>query len=450
MPNAIGPSRLVGREQESKALLALLERRGPQRVGAVVGPPGIGKTSVWLEALSGATACGYLVLSTRAIETEARFSFAALADLVGGVIGDVLPALPRPQARALEAALALSDSDAVPLEGIVAFAFLSALRQLAATRPVLVAIDDAQWLDAPSRGIVEFAFSRIGSEPIVAITTVRGDLPPWLRRAVPEDRLLTLELGPLSVGALHELLRARTGVALPRPALLRIWETSGGNPFFAIELSHALHRRGGRVDPGEEPPMPADLEELLHARLDALDAPATEVARIVAALAEPTVSLIEMAEGRRARRDYPTRSLRGSWSSTASAFASRIRSFAPRCGRGPRRRSADRCTRASRCSCRASRSALVTWRWLRVGPAGRSRRSSRKRRSGCAPAERPPPRSSASSPCASRHRKTPTRRVAVLSNARTATERRVTDNARSRCSSRRCKARHLDRCARTC
>ena len=117
---------------------------------------------------------------------------------------------------------------------------------------------------------------------------------------MPEARLRRIELGPLSVGALHELLRTRVGAVLPRPTLLRIWETSAGNPFFALELASALQRRGGRVDPGEELPIPSNLEELVHERVDRLGAPGLEVARVVAALADPTVRLVEAAAGRRA------------------------------------------------------------------------------------------------------------------------------------------------------
>src|SRR6266545_2773697 len=79
--------------------------------------------------------------------------------------------------------------------------------------------------------------------------------------------------------------------------LVRLWETSRGNPFFAVELATALRRRGGTLAPGEELPIPADVGELLHARVDELGAAALEVARAVAALAEPTVALVEAALG---------------------------------------------------------------------------------------------------------------------------------------------------------
>ena len=244
---------------------------------------------------------GYLVLSCRPAEAEAAFSFVGLADLIGGVVPDVLPQLPRPQRRALEAALALSESEGPPAEeGVVAFAFLSTLRKLAVGNRLLLAIDDVQWLDAPSLTMLRFALTRLQAEPVAAILTARDEVPPWLGRGVSAGRLLTVELGPLSVGALHELLRTRVGAALPRPTLLRIWEASGGNPFFALELASALRRRGGRVGPDEELPIPSNLEELVHERIDRLGAPGLEVARVVAALADPTVRLVEAAAGRRA------------------------------------------------------------------------------------------------------------------------------------------------------
>jgi len=299
---AVSVPNLVGREDELAALLDFLDARDEVLTAAVVvGEAGIGKTTLSIAAVEAAETRGYLVLACRPSEAEARFSFAGLADLVGSVVPDVLPQLPRPQRRALEAALALSESDGAPAEeGVVAFAFLNILRSLAADNRLLLAIDDVQWLDAPSLAMLRFALPRLETEPVAAVLTARDEVPLWLTRAVSAERLLTIELGPLSVGALHELLRTRVGGVLPRPTLLRIWETAGGNPFFALELAAALQRRGGEVDPGAELPIPLNLEELVHERLDRLEGPGDEVARVVAALVDPTVLLVEAAAGRRA------------------------------------------------------------------------------------------------------------------------------------------------------
>jgi DNA-binding CsgD family transcriptional regulator len=293
---------LPGREDELAALLDLLEAPDELPAAAVVvGEAGIGKTTLWLAAVEAAQARGYLVLSCRPAEAEAAFSFVGLADLIGGVVSDVLPQLPRPQRRALEAALALSESEGAPAEqGVVASAFLGTLRNLGVSNRLLLAVDDIQWLDAQSLAMLRFALARLEAEPVAAILAAREDVPLWLRRGVPDERLLRVELGPLSVGALHELLRTRVGAVFPRPTLLQIWATSGGNPLFALELAYALQRRGGSVRPGEELPIPSNLEELVHERVDRLGAHGLELARIVAALADPMVRLVEAAAGRRA------------------------------------------------------------------------------------------------------------------------------------------------------
>ena len=189
---AVASRELVGREEELASLLDLLNARDElPAVAVVTGDAGIGKTTVWLAAVEAARARGYLVLSCRPAEAEAAFSFVGLADLIGGVVPDVLPELPRPQRRALEAALALSESDGPPAEeGVVAFAFLSTLRKLAADNRLLLAIDDVQWLDAPSLAMLRFALPRLEAEPVAVILTARDEAPLWLRRGVSEARLL--------------------------------------------------------------------------------------------------------------------------------------------------------------------------------------------------------------------------------------------------------------------
>jgi len=289
---------LVGREEEVGWIVRLLDAPA-QLPGAVVvqGEAGIGKTTLWLAGIVAAAARGYAILSCRPSEAETRFAFAGLADLLGDAAGDLLPELPPIQRRALEAALLLGESEIHADDRAVAAAFLGALRLLASDRPLCLTVDDIQWLDEASVTTLRYALARLDSEPIAALLAVRGGVPPWLRRAVPEARLQTIEIGGLSVSGLQELLRARLDTTFPRPTLIRLWETSGGNPFFALELASALQRRGGTLAPGDELPIPADLDELLHARLDALTPTALEAARMVAALADPTVPLVERAIG---------------------------------------------------------------------------------------------------------------------------------------------------------
>jgi DNA-binding CsgD family transcriptional regulator len=292
---------LVGRDEELGTVAGFLDAV-VELPGAIVlrGEAGIGKTALWLAGVDAAAARGYRILSSRPSEAETGYSFAGLADLLGEAVGDVLSELPPIQQRALEAALLLGETDARADDRAIAAAFLAALRLLAARGPLCVAVDDAQWLDAASVAALTFALARLDDEPVAALLAVRGDAPDWLRRAMQEGTLRTIDVGALSVGAIHELLRTRLDVTFPRPTLIKLCETSGGNPFFALELAAALQRRGRAVAPGEPLPIPANLDELLRARLDGLSPAALAVARAVAALADPAMPLVEAAVGVRA------------------------------------------------------------------------------------------------------------------------------------------------------
>ncbi len=271
--------RLLGREEELGAIVRILDAPEQLPCMAVLpGEAGIGKTTLWLAGLDAASHRGYRVLSCRPSEAETGFSFAGLSDLLGDAVDRVVPQLPPIQRRAVEAALLLGRSEARADERAIAAAFLGTLRLLAAEGPLCLAVDDLQWLDAASLATIRFALPRLEREPVAALLAVRGSVPPWLRRVGPEERLRTVEVAGLSVGAIHELLRTRLDTTFPRPTLIRIWETSAGNPFFALELGRALQRRGGTLAPGEGLPIPTDLDELLRERLDGLSGEAVEVA----------------------------------------------------------------------------------------------------------------------------------------------------------------------------
>ena len=99
---------VVGRDEEMSALHALLDRRdvlpGPVAI-ALEGEAGIGKSTIWRAGVEQARAAGLRVLSARPAESERGLAHAALGDLFGDVLDDVLPALTPPRRRALEVAL---------------------------------------------------------------------------------------------------------------------------------------------------------------------------------------------------------------------------------------------------------------------------------------------------------------------------------------------------------
>lgn len=294
---------LVGRQAELATIEGVFARAGSgPRAIFLEGDAGIGKTHLWKGGVQRAREHGFRVLSTRPGGSEVQLAFAGLADLLDGVAAETLPKLPPPQRRALEVALLLEEpGDGAPDDRAVAAAFLGALRLLAAGGPVVVAVDDLQWLDASSERVLEFACRRLEAEPVAVLATVRvgpgARRPDELARAFGDERLERLRVGPLTVAALYELVVAHLDVALPRPVLLQVHECSGGNPFFALELVRALQRSGAEPAPGEPLPVPASLRELVEGRLAQLPRPAGATLRFASALSRPTVTVVERAVG---------------------------------------------------------------------------------------------------------------------------------------------------------
>ena len=285
---------IVGRDEELAAVADFLDGDFPAAV-VLAGEAGIGKTTVWRAALGEARERDMRVLVCRPAESEARLSFAGLADLLEPVLDDTLGALPSVQRRALEAALLLSEDERPPPDQrTISTACLGVLRRLAGEGRVLVAVDDVQWLDPPTALVLEFVARRLAEEPagLVVAERVAGDgvAPLGLERADLEVRRVTL--GPLSAGALHRLLRDQIGATLTRPALHRVHEASGGNPFYALELVRALQVRGGGIEPGRPLPVPETLEAILRERLEALPKEVRDVVAAAAALARPTESIL--------------------------------------------------------------------------------------------------------------------------------------------------------------
>jgi DNA-binding CsgD family transcriptional regulator len=262
-----GPE-LFGRDRELEAGRRFLA--GDRARGLVVqGAAGIGKTAVWRALLDAARTDGYQVLECVGDSAEARLTFVGLGDLLQEVVDAVLPQLPAPQARALEVALLRFDAGDSPSEPLaVAAGVVGALHALAAQGPVLIAIDDVPWLDPASAEVVTFAARRLRVGGVRFLLTRRSRTTSSLERAL-EPEVERLEVGPLSLGAVRRMLVERLGLALPRHLLRRIYDTTLGNPLFALELGRMLVEQELPA-PGEDLPVPETVEELLGARVTRL------------------------------------------------------------------------------------------------------------------------------------------------------------------------------------
>jgi hypothetical protein len=141
---------ILGREPELALLDEFLRSAGSPKAVVLRGEPGIGKTSLWEAGVALGRKHGLRVLRARGSGAETGLSFAALIDLLDGVDLQELDGLPAPQRNALEVVLLRAASmDTPPEAHAIAIGLLNALRSLAAGAPLLVAVDDLQWLDGP-------------------------------------------------------------------------------------------------------------------------------------------------------------------------------------------------------------------------------------------------------------------------------------------------------------
>jgi DNA-binding CsgD family transcriptional regulator len=276
----VGNPEIVGREVELAAIGAFLDSSGPSRALVLEGGAGIGKTTLWEAAVDAAQRRGRRVLSTRPSEAEAHLSFAALIDLLDGVDLREL-GLPDPQSRALDVALLRAEpARRAPEPGAIALGFLTALRALAAQDQLAIALDDEQWLDAPSVDVLTFTCRRLRDESILLLVTRRPGPPSVLDEALAADAV-RLELGPLSFGATRSLLSTRLGLNLPRQVLRRLVDTTLGNPLFALTVGQTISDDGVPA-PGDGLPVPDTVEDLLGTRVSRLP---TSTRRLLLAVA---------------------------------------------------------------------------------------------------------------------------------------------------------------------
>ena len=290
-------SEIIGRETELSSLRAFIDEinSGPAAL-VLEGAAGIGKSTLWEAGVAHARAQGVRVMLSRPAEAERDLGYVALADLLDGVVDEVLPELLAPRRRALEVTLLREEAvgDAVDPRTL-AVAVRDALRLVSELGPTLIAVDDAQWLDPSSSHALAFAVRRLGATPVgLLLARRRGETTRQseLERAFGPQRVRSVCVGPLSPGALHRLLRDRMQRPFARQTLLRIHERSGGNPFFALELARILPEE---VDPLAPLAVPDTVEELLMERISALPPATRRALALAAAVGTASESLLQRA-----------------------------------------------------------------------------------------------------------------------------------------------------------
>ncbi len=254
---------LLGRAPERQALMDVLERarRGESAVLVLAGEAGIGKTA--LLDLAAELATGMQVLRARGVESEARVLFGGLLELLRPALG-ALDRIPEPQAEALGGALALRPGGARDRFAVGA-ATLSVLAATAEEQPLLVLVDDVQWLDASSAEALVFAVRRLLADPVAVILATRDGAPSPLDGA----GLPTLRVTGLGREDAAALLAQSGTSPLGDDVVERLYHSTAGNPLALIELAPEAPRLASA--PVDTPvPVVTSVAQAFADRLEAL------------------------------------------------------------------------------------------------------------------------------------------------------------------------------------
>jgi DNA-binding CsgD family transcriptional regulator len=224
-------------------MLDQLVARIPEQGGALVlrGDPGIGKTALLAVASAAARSKGVCVLRTAGAQSEIGLAFAGLHQLLRPVL-TWLDRLPEPQRNALSAAFGVLDVPA-PDPFMIALAALNLLACAAERVPLLLVVDEAQWLDPPTARALAFIARRVDAEPIAVLFALRNGVVSTIDGAeLPE-----LRLGGLGDEAAGELVDASAGDLAPS-LRRRVLQIAAGNPLALLELPEALRLEDARID----------------------------------------------------------------------------------------------------------------------------------------------------------------------------------------------------------
>jgi DNA-binding CsgD family transcriptional regulator len=254
---------LVGRATEVGELKRRVARlrRGEGSATLVSGEPGVGKTALIQDLCLRAREVQ--ILRADGMEAEASLGYSVLADICRPLL-DVIERLPEPQAAALSGALALSPAAGLDRFAVYAGA-LSLLSAAAEQQPLLICVDDAQWIDVESAQALAFCARRIYAERIMLVLIAReGESLPF-----PTSAFEPLAIAGLDVDAAREIVRTVSGARITSLVASELHAATGGNPLALIESTSVLSaaQLEGRAAIEGPLAMGAEIERLFWRRI---------------------------------------------------------------------------------------------------------------------------------------------------------------------------------------
>ena len=253
----------------------------------VEGPPGIGKTHHLTRLLE--QAGEWRILRAQPAQAEVRLVGSALLDLCDEVTDEEIAALPPAQATALSVALLRSEvrDDLTPQA--VALAFTTVLRHLAEAGPLLIVVDDMQWIDPQTAEVLAFAARRLPPAGVGLLAGLRlepAGAPPELVADLAAALPLTRwPVEPLDSAELERVVLGRVGSAVSASVLRSAVESAHGNPLFGIEVARAMLGAPSH----DRVPFPSSLAELVGRHVDTLEKPTRLCLAAASALRKPSV-----------------------------------------------------------------------------------------------------------------------------------------------------------------
>jgi DNA-binding CsgD family transcriptional regulator len=289
---------LLEREVELARVDAVLDDAS-HGVGAVVvveGAAGIGKSELLAAVSASARARGFEVLRARGSEFEGEIAFGVARQLFEPMLRAACPGerrrllggVARVGARALGAVVGEPPADR--------FAAIHGLFWLCANRaergPLVVLVDDVQWVDDPSLAWLGYLARRAGDLALVVVLGLRSGDPgrgrAELAGLVDDGGVQRLMLGPLSAAGVGALVRGQLDEDADESFCAAVRELSGGNPLLVRELLAAAREEGLSAREANVSALyriaPVAVGTSVLARLGRLGAESVALARSVAVL----------------------------------------------------------------------------------------------------------------------------------------------------------------------